>query len=208
MPVNCASWSTTITLRSASPGSVSCWGCHDPRSTTGPHRCVNRRCGSWPGSMRCIWRIPAAAAAGWWTTWPEKGSRSAVTVSETSCAAWVYGPSTRSHAPRCQVTHRSAFPAWWTSRRSRKWIRLGQQILPISHYGRASSTWWPLWICSPGMFSAGNFPTALTWNSAWRPWKLLLPLGESHRSSTPIRGVRVDSTGRRNTGLEKEHKGL
>ena len=208
MPVNCESWSITTNEKSRSAVSASSWGYPDPRCTTSPSLCLNPPWGSWPGSMRCIWRIQPLEAVGWFSIWPEKGSRSAVTVSETSCAAWVYGPSTRSHAPRCQVTHRSAFPAWWTSRRSRKWIRFGQQILPISHCGRASSTWWPLWICSPGMFSAGNFPTALTWNSAWRPWKLLLPLGESHRSSTPIRGVRVDSTGRRNTGLEKEHKGL
>ena len=38
-----------------------------------PYRCGNRRCGSWPGSMLTTWKIPAAAAAGWWTTWPEMG---------------------------------------------------------------------------------------------------------------------------------------
>lgn len=84
MPVNYASWSTTMTLSSASPAYVSFWACLDPRSTTGPLLCAKRRCGSWPGSMRSTWRIPAAAAAGWWTTWPEKGSRSAVTAYETS----------------------------------------------------------------------------------------------------------------------------
>ena len=28
-----------------------CWGCRDTRSTTGQHRCVNRRTESWTGSM-------------------------------------------------------------------------------------------------------------------------------------------------------------
>jgi hypothetical protein len=37
------------------------------------------------------WRIPAAAACGWSLTWPEKESRSAATVSETSCVALVCG---------------------------------------------------------------------------------------------------------------------
>ena len=78
MPVNCASWSITTTQSSASAGNVPCWVCPDPRSITDPHRCVSRPCGSWRGSMLSTWRIPAAVAAGWWTTWPEMGSRSAV----------------------------------------------------------------------------------------------------------------------------------
>jgi putative transposase len=49
-----------------------------PRSSLycGRRQCVNRCFGSWPGSMRCTKRIPAAVAAGWSLTWPEKGSRS------------------------------------------------------------------------------------------------------------------------------------
>jgi transposase len=47
-PVNCASWSITTTLNSASAGSAFCWACRDQRSITGRCRCFNRRCGSWP----------------------------------------------------------------------------------------------------------------------------------------------------------------
>ena len=82
-PMNCASWSITTTLGSASAGNALCWAYHDGRSTTGQFRCVNRHCGSWPGSMPSTWRIPAVAVGGWSPTWPEKGSRSVVTVSET-----------------------------------------------------------------------------------------------------------------------------
>jgi len=57
----------------------------------------------------------------------------------------------------------------------------------LSHYVAG------LWICSPECSQLETFQTALTWNSAWRPWKLLLPLGESHRSSTPIRGGQFTS---------------
>ena len=42
-PVNCASWSITPTLRSVSATNVRYWDCRGPRSTTGRHRCVNRR---------------------------------------------------------------------------------------------------------------------------------------------------------------------
>ena len=94
MPVNCASWSITKTLTSASAANARCWGCPSPRSITSPYRCGNQPCGSWPGSMLCIWKTHAVAAAGWLTTWPERDSRSVVIWSETSCAAWGYGRST------------------------------------------------------------------------------------------------------------------
>jgi transposase len=64
VPVNWAPWSITTILTSASAANGSCWGCLDPRSTTGQHQYGNRRCRSWPGSMLLIWRIPVAAAAG------------------------------------------------------------------------------------------------------------------------------------------------
>jgi len=83
-PMNCENWSITTTLSSASAVSVCCWACRDPRFITGRRQCVNRRCGSWPGSTLSTWRIPAAAAAGLWSTWPEMGSRSAVTGLATS----------------------------------------------------------------------------------------------------------------------------
>jgi len=97
MPVSYASWSTTTIQSSASAGNAPCWVYPDPRSATGRHRCGNRRCKSWPGSILSTWRIPAAAAAGWWTTWPKKGFRSAAIGCETSCDARVYGGSFRSH---------------------------------------------------------------------------------------------------------------
>jgi hypothetical protein len=52
--------------------------------------CEHQRCGSWPGSVPFTWRIPVSAAAEWWTTWPEMGSRSSVTECETSCSAGDY----------------------------------------------------------------------------------------------------------------------
>jgi len=108
--MNYASWSITTNLNSASAVSVRCWAFLDPRSITGPRKCANRRCGSWPRSTVSIWKIPAAAAAGWWSTWPEKGSRSAVTGCETSCAAWVYERSTRSLVPRLREDPAKRFP--------------------------------------------------------------------------------------------------
>ena len=145
MPVNDASWSITTTLSSASTANVRCSACPDPRSTTGRRRCVNRRSGSWPGSTLCIWRIPAAAAAGWWIIWPGTGSQSAVTGCETSCDAWVYGRSTRNRAPLFQDLPLSGFPAWWTSNRSPGWIRSGRPTSPTSRYRKDSSTWWRSW---------------------------------------------------------------
>ena len=88
-PMNCASWSIQASLGSASAANALCWAYRDRRSTTGQFRCVNRRCGSWPGSMPSTWRIPAVAVGGWSSTWPEKGSRSVVIECETSCAARV-----------------------------------------------------------------------------------------------------------------------
>ena len=52
---------------------------------------------------------------------------------------------------------------------------------------RAFCTWWPLPICSHGMCSAGNSPTALTRSFAWRRWRWAM--AASHRSFTRIRAV-------------------
>ena len=60
-------------------------------------------------------------------------------------------------------------------------------VSPTFRCGRASCTWWPLSICSHGMFSAGNSPTALTRNSAWKPWTWRWGLAASHRSSIPTK---------------------
>jgi len=117
----------------------------DPRCTTSPSLCLNPPWGSWPGSMRCIWRIQPLEAVGMVQYLPEKGSRSAVDRSETSMRCMGFtGASTRSHAPRCQVDPSERFPAWWTSKEVNGSGISWAQILPISHYGRASSTWWPL----------------------------------------------------------------
>ena len=187
MPMNCASWSIQATLSSVSAANVRCWVCRDRRSTTDQHRCGNRRCGSWPGLTPSTWRIPAAAAAGWWAIWPEMGSRSAVTGCETSCAAWGYGRSTRSLAPRFLGIHPNAFPASWISVRSRLWIRCGPPTSPTSLSRRVFSTWWRSWISSPGTCSAGNSPTALTRSSVCMPWRWRWEMAASQRSSTPIR---------------------
>ena len=189
MPVNCASWSITTTQSSASAANVCCWACPGPRSITDPPRCVSRPCGSWRGSMLSTWRIPAAVAAGWWTTWPEMGSRSAVIGCETLCAAWVYGRSTRSPVPRFPVSHRSAFPAWWISSRSRQRTRSGPPTSPISPCRKDSSTWWRSWICSPGTCSAGSSRTALTRSSVSMLWKWRWRVAASQGSSTPTRAA-------------------
>jgi len=189
MPVNCASWSITTTLSSASAANVRCWRCLDRRSTTDPHRCGSRRCGSWPGSMLSTWKIPAAAAAGSWTTSPEMGSRSAVTGYETPCAAWGYGRSTRNPESRSLANHRSAIPALWTSGWSPQWIRSGPPISRISRCRKASSTWWRSWISSPGTCSAGSSPTALTRSSVWTLWRGRWEVAVSQGSSTPIKAA-------------------
>ena len=188
-PMNCASWSITATLSSASAGSALCWAYRDRRSTTGQFRCVNQRCGSWPGSMPTTWRIPAVAAGGSLPTWREKGSRSVVTVSETSCAAWVCGRSTRNPAPPFQAIHPCDSPAWWISSRSRQWMRCGLPTSPISRCRKASCTWSRSWISTPGMCSAGSSPTALTRSSAWRLWKWPSAVAAGRRSSTPTKGA-------------------
>ena len=178
-PMNCESWSITTSLSSASAVSVCCLAWRDRRSTTGRCQCVSRRCGSWPGSTLSTWRIPAAAAGGWSLTWPEKEFRSAVTESETSCAAWVCGRPTGNPAPRFQAIHPSGSPAWWISGRSRRWIKPGPPTSPTSRCRRDSSTWWRSWICSPGTCTpsekpaatAGSSPTALTRSSVSMPWR-------------------------------------
>ncbi len=191
MPMNCASLSIKTTLSSASAGSAFCWACRDQRPTTGQCQCVNRRCRSWPGLMPCIWMIPAVAAAGWSPTWPEKGSRSVATVSETSCAARVYGRSTRNPAPRFQAIHPRGFPAWWISGRSPRWIRCGPPTSPTSLCRRDSCTWWRSWIFTPGMCSAGSYPTALTQSFAWGLWRWPLAVAADRRSSTPTKGAKA-----------------
>jgi len=141
-PVTRANWSITTTPSSASAGNAYCWGCRGPRFTTGRFRCVKPHCGSWPGLVLCTWGIPVVGVAGSWNNWPERGTRSVVIESESSCGAWVYERSTRSHAQRFQESHRSAFTTCWTSCWSRLWIRAGRPTSPISRRRRDSSTRW------------------------------------------------------------------
>ena len=178
-----------ITPSSASVGIVCCWVWLELRCTTGPYRCGNRSCGSWPGSMFSTWRIPAAAASGWWTTWPEIGSRLAVTGCETSCGAGVYGRSTRNRAQRFLVIHPSDSPAWWISAWSLLWFRCGLPISPTSRCGKVSSTWWRFLISSPGIYSAGSSQTALTRSSVWMPLRWRWRAAASQGYSIPTKAV-------------------
>ena len=66
VPVNCANWSITTTKRSVPAANVCCWACLDPRCTTGPRRCSNRRYGSCSRSMLSTLTISSLAAAEWW----------------------------------------------------------------------------------------------------------------------------------------------
>ena len=166
-----------------------CWACLGPRPITGRCRCVNRPCGSWPGSMLSTWRIPPVVAAGWWTTWPEKESQSAATECETFCGALVYGRSTISRVLRFLETHRSDSPAWWISCWSRLWIRSGPLTSPTFRCRRDASTWWRSWISSPGTCSAGSSPTALTRSSVLRLWRWHWWVAVDQRSSTPARAA-------------------
>ena len=188
-PMNCASWSIMLTLSSASAGIALCSAYRDRRSTTGQLLCVNRHCGSWPGSMPSTSSIPAAAAGGWSRTWPEKGSRSAATASEITCGPWVCGRSIRKPALRFPATHPSRFPAWWISGRSRWWIRCGLLTSPTYHCRNDSCTKWQLWISISDKCSAGSYPTALTRSSAWRLWRWPSAVAGGHRSSTPTKGA-------------------
>jgi hypothetical protein len=103
-------------------------GCHDRPSTRSPCLSMSPPCGSWPGSMPCTWRIPARVAGERCTTWTEKESPSAVTVSEIPCSAWVYGRSIRDKGRQFLVAHPSVFPAWWTSGSSWPQMRSGRRI--------------------------------------------------------------------------------
>lgn len=102
------------------------------------------------------------AADGWSATWPEKGSRSAVTVSDTSCAEWACGRNTRNPITRFPAILQSVIPAWWIARRSRRLIRCEPLTSHTSHCRKASCIWSRSYISFLGMFSAGSCPTALT----------------------------------------------
>ena len=185
-------YESSLTMRiaiSRSAANVNSWDCHALPSITSPFQCGNPRCGSWRELMPFSWKIPAAGADEWWTTWPEKASRSAGIAYETSCAAWVYVRSTRNHAPRSQVNHYSTFCAWWSSMKSKQWTRSGLLILLTFRCAKASSIWWLWLISSPGTYSVGSSRTALTRSSVWMPWRWPSQVAASRRSCTPIRAA-------------------
>jgi len=127
-----------------------------------------------------------------------------VIESETSCGAWVYWRSTRSHAQRFQESHRSAFPACWTSGWSRLRIRSGPPISLTSRCRRDSSTWWRSLICSLETSPAGSSPKAWMQSSVYRLCRWRWKAGGSPGSSTPtglsvhLRWFRGHAAGRGN----------
>jgi transposase-like protein len=65
-------YESALTMRiqiSRSAVNVNSWDCHAQPSITSPSQCGNPRCGSWRESMPFFWRIHAAGAGEWWTTW-------------------------------------------------------------------------------------------------------------------------------------------
>jgi len=165
------------------------------RCTTRPIPGLNPPWGSWPDRCAVFGGSNLSGKPSDGSVLARRRDPISRDLSETSCGAWVYGPSTRSHAPRCQVDPSERFPCRWylkevTEVDSRFWAN---RILPYIHYGRLPATWWPLWTGSPRCFSAGNFPTALTWNSAWRPWKIALTVGRK-ATDRPLRSRGVSST--------------
>jgi len=187
--MNDESWSILTTGSSRLAANVSCLDWPDPPTTTSQFLSVIPRWRSWPGSMPSTWRIPPVVAAGLFTIWPEMAFRSAATECVTSCAAWVYGRSTRNQGRQFQAVLLSGFPVWWTSIKSNPLIRFGQRISPISRCAKGSCTWWRSLTSSPETFSAGSFPTAWIRNSAWTRWRWPWPVAASQRSFIPTRVV-------------------
>jgi len=54
---------------------------------------------------------------------------------------------------------------------------------------KGSSTWWRLWICSPGTCSARSSPTAWIRSSVSMLWRCRWEAAAGQRSSTPTRAV-------------------
>ena len=177
-PMNDESWSIQTTGSSRLAANVSCLDWPDPPTTTSQFLSVIPRWRSWPGLMPSTWRIPPVVAAELFTIWREMAFRSAATECVTSCAAWVYGRSTRNQGRPFQAALLSAFPVWWTSTRS-----------PTSLCTKDSCIWLRSWTCTPGMFSAVSFPIAWTPSSAWRRWRCTWRAAADQKSFIPIRVV-------------------
>jgi len=155
--------------------------------------------------MLSIWRIPAAAAAGWVDYHGQRReSRSAVSACETSCGRMgLRAIYQEAHAPTVPVDfHREALsPAWWTSRRSRKvdqvWQRISRYI--ALRKGLSSTLVLVVDLFSTACTTLENSRAALDTEFCLRPWRWLLCCGESHslhyRSGVSARF----SSGRRKT---------
>ena len=189
MPMTYENWLIMKIPNSLSVGSVSCLDCHAQRCITSQFPCVSLRSASWPGSTPSTLRIQRPEAGGWLITWPMKAFRSVATECGTSCAAWGYERFIRNLALQFLAIQPSDFRAWLISIRSRLSIRSGRLISPTSPCGKASSIWLQLLISFPDIYLAGNYPTALTRNSVWTPWKWRLQEGANLRSSTQIKAL-------------------
>jgi len=100
--------------------SASSWGCPDPRCTTSPSPGLNH-----PGDHGRIVALYLRVQNLWKPSdvqyLPEKRSRSAVTVSETSCAAGFTGHYQKPCDTGASDPSERFSPAWWTFQgRSRK----------------------------------------------------------------------------------------
>ena len=126
-------------------------------------------------------------ATEWSLTCPEKGYRSVATVAEISRAQRFKGDlaETRHHGSRRSM--QVGPPGSWISGRSRLWIKCEPLTSPTSHCRGDSCTWWRSWMNTPGMYSAGSSPTALTQSSVWRLWSWHSAVAAGRRSSTPIK---------------------
>ena len=182
-------WSIQTTGSSRLAANVSCLGWPDPPTTTNQFLSVIPLWRSWPGLMPSTWKIPAVVAGGLFTIWPEKAFRLAATECVTSCAAWVYGRSTRNQGRPFQAALLSGFPVWWTSTGSHPLIRFGRRISPISRCTKGSCIWWRSLTSSLGTFSAGSFPTAWIRNSAWTRWRWPWPVAAGQGSFIQARVV-------------------
>jgi len=173
-PVNAEAGSITTNEKSRSAVSASFLGATQiPRMYLQAHSlCLNPPWGSWPGSMR--WYLERSnlwKAVGWFSIWPEEGiSRSAVTVSENLMLCMAWGLRAIYQKPRTTVPGEpsGALSCLWTSRRSRKVDQVWANRYYLFPLRKGFLYLVAVVDCSPGNFSqAGNFPTALTWNSAW-----------------------------------------
>jgi len=143
-----------------------------------------------PGSIACIGRDPCSGSRpdGDLPGRGRRDSRSAVTVSENlmpphGLRAIYQKPRTTS----AQVTSRERLSAWWTSRRSRKWISVCRHgyspIIPL----RKGFLYRVLCDLFSRTVLSWKLPTAFDTEFCLRAVEMLLTGGRSHRCSTRFR---------------------